>query len=251
MSNSPTADYKLAQQVLPPPLLEALTIIFSQHQSDCMLVGGTALAGFYAGHRRSDDLDLFCKDDFSQKSTLLAVQRLRSAGAQFYDERHSAHYYRTSCSFKNHSFTIDVVQDTNIFLAGEAQRSEKNIKVATLETLLKTKCATLISRCSEKDLYDLLWLDRHFTKITTELILKDGSLIDGGMTAENLLLSLAGAKLSKQSCDFGKNITSLQIFTEITQFQSDLVQNLVFYLNQQIDPHLTKILKKLKRLSGR
>ena len=49
----------LAAEVLPPPLYRALTHVFAQGIDGAMLVGGTALAGYYAGHRRSDDLDLF------------------------------------------------------------------------------------------------------------------------------------------------------------------------------------------------
>ena len=58
----------LAEQVLPGPLYQALTHVFGQGVSGCMLVGGTALAGYYAGHRRSDDLDLFTEDAFSQRA---------------------------------------------------------------------------------------------------------------------------------------------------------------------------------------
>lgn len=50
---------ELAARFLPAPLWRGLSHVFAQGLSDTMLVGGTALAGFYAGHRRSDDLDLF------------------------------------------------------------------------------------------------------------------------------------------------------------------------------------------------
>ena len=52
-------DSSLAAQILPPPLYRALTHLSAQDLNGVMLVGGTALAGYYAGHRRSDDLDLF------------------------------------------------------------------------------------------------------------------------------------------------------------------------------------------------
>ena len=45
---------RLAADVLPAPLHRALTHVFSSGLSGCMLVGGTALAGYYAAHRRSD-----------------------------------------------------------------------------------------------------------------------------------------------------------------------------------------------------
>lgn len=226
-------------------------MVFKQANPGCMLVGGTALAGFYAGHRRSDDIDLFCADDFSQKVTLLAVQQLKKEGAELFDERHSAHYYRSSCVFEKHLFTIDIVLDSNLFKVGQALCVEKNINVATLETLLKTKCATLISRCSEKDLFDLLWLHHHFQKITTELVLREGSLVDSGINAESLLLSVAGTNLSEESCGFCDNLSSAQVLAQITEFQKNLVSDLELYLSQQTDPHLEKIFKRFKKLSGR
>ncbi len=72
---------RLAADVLPAPLHRALRHVFAQGLSGSMLVGGTALAGYYAGHRRSDDLDLFTKDDLSQAAAVLAVKSLRNTGA--------------------------------------------------------------------------------------------------------------------------------------------------------------------------
>ena len=46
-----------------------------------MLVGGTALAGYYAGHRRSDDLDLFVRDEAACRAAVLAVKSLVTLGA--------------------------------------------------------------------------------------------------------------------------------------------------------------------------
>ena len=66
-------DLSLARRVLPAPLLRALQHVFAQGLSGCMLVGGTALAGFYAGHRRSDDLDLFTETGEDQSAAVLAV----------------------------------------------------------------------------------------------------------------------------------------------------------------------------------
>ena len=39
-----------------------------------MLVGGTALAGFYAGHRRSDDLDLFVGSPAAQAGIVAGME---------------------------------------------------------------------------------------------------------------------------------------------------------------------------------
>ena len=61
---------ELAKKGLPAPLYQCLEYFFQQDIPSLILVGGTALSGFYAGHRRSDDLDLFTKNADSQKATV-------------------------------------------------------------------------------------------------------------------------------------------------------------------------------------
>ena len=65
--------------MLPFPLLQALRHVFAQGLNDCVLVGGTALAGFYAGHRRSDDLDLFTGSATAFTQAVLAVRVQRQS----------------------------------------------------------------------------------------------------------------------------------------------------------------------------
>ena len=77
MEDTERPSLDLARTVLPHGLLKALEFIAESSSADTMLVGGTALAGFYAGHRRSEDLDLFCKSDEAFIATRLAVKALR------------------------------------------------------------------------------------------------------------------------------------------------------------------------------
>ena len=102
MEDAKATGIHLAQQVLPAPLLQALKHIFSKGLEHTWLVGGTALAGFYAGHRRSDDLDLFVSADaFAQ--THRAVQSLKTElGAELSNESRTPMYYRGTCALENH-----------------------------------------------------------------------------------------------------------------------------------------------------
>ncbi len=106
----------LAAGVLPPPLYRALTHVFAQGIEGAMLVGGTALAGYYAGHRRSDDLDLFTEDTPAQKAVVLSVKSLGELGCSFAAERSSAHFYHTTCRLDGHDFTAQVVLDSKTYL---------------------------------------------------------------------------------------------------------------------------------------
>ena len=80
--DSPRFEPSLAVRVLPPSLLSGAQARVAQRVSGCMLVGGTALAGFYAGHRRSDDLDLFTGSSAAFRQTVLAVRTLQSLGVE-------------------------------------------------------------------------------------------------------------------------------------------------------------------------
>lgn len=93
MEDSSRFDPTLADRVLPAPLLHSLRHVFAQRISGCMLVGGTALSGFYAGHRRSDDLDLFTGSATAFKQTVLAVRSLRTIGVGLEERSHSNQYY--------------------------------------------------------------------------------------------------------------------------------------------------------------
>lgn len=212
-----------------------------------MLVGGTALAGFYAAHRRSDDLDLFCRSTEAQRALLLAIASLRSVGAVLESERRTAQFYSTHCILAGHRFTIDAIIDENLFSVG-AGIDVDGIIVATLETLLMTKAATLVSRCSEKDLYDLLWiLDRR--DATLPELVELGRRIDAGVSGESILLVLAGTTLRHEACNFGigADATTDAIFARLEAFKADLEGALSAYLRALPVPPLGELVRRLRR----
>ena len=138
---------KISSKVTPKVLHEVLKHIFFQIKEGLWLIGGTALAGFYAEHRRSDDLDLFAADLFTQEASIRAIRSLKNKGAQFSGERHTPTYYHADVMFMNHSFTIDNVLDENLHKIGSAYTVSDGILVANLALLFATKIACLVSRC--------------------------------------------------------------------------------------------------------
>ena len=142
---------ELAKKVLPAPLYECLEYFFQQKIPNVVLVGGTALSGFYAGHRRSDDLDLFTKNSDSHKAAILAAKSLSSLGVKFTYEFQTPHYYKAVCSFKNHAFTVEIVIDEHLFQIGKFETLSNSMTVASLSTLFQMKASTLISRCSRSE----------------------------------------------------------------------------------------------------
>lgn len=252
MASSKKPQLELAQKNLPAPLYDSLTHIFAQGISGCALVGGTALSGFYAGHRRSDDIDLFTQDDISQRATVLAVKSLTTIGVQFLDEFQTRQYYRATCSFRGHKFTVDAVIDSHLFNVGDFERLGNSIVIADLETLLMTKAATLVSRCSEKDLYDLMWLFEQIPGLDFEKLIDLGKKIDQGVNGESILISISGTKLSEQACDFAwpRAHGKKEVYEKLIQFQKELIRNLVLFLKQQPALPLKDLIKKIKQLSN-
>jgi hypothetical protein len=212
-----------------------------------MLVGGTALAGFYAGHRRSDDLDLFTATAEAQWAVRLAVKSLAEIGGVVDNERNSAQYFHADCELDAHAFTVDVVHDARLFEVGTGLVVD-GLTVASLDTLLMTKAATLVSRCSEKDLYDLIWILDHVEGLELPDLIDRGQRIDGGLSAESVLMVATGTKLSERSCGFclAGGRSAAEVFSAVSAFKERLQETLSKHLHGQQIPPLGRLVRTLR-----
>ena len=201
MEDSSRFDPSLADRVLPSPLLQSLRHVFAQGTGDCILVGGTALAGFYAGHRCSDDLDLFTGNPHAFTQTVLAVRSLRTIGVELEERNRSNQYCRAVCYHDELAFTVDVVLDEHVVGMTETNTAG-GVVVAGLPALLAMKAAALVSRCSEKDLYDLLWLCNAFAKRELPELIELARHVDGGVNGESLVYRIGSTELDRDACGF-------------------------------------------------
>ncbi len=256
MADSPKIQLKppqlnLAEKTLKKSLLQSLHHIFSLGVHGCVLAGGTALAGFYACHRRSDDLDLFTQDEKSQTATVLAIESLASLGVIFHEPYKTQQYFHTTCQLKDHRFTITCVKDPNLFRVGKTITLKNGICIVDLHTLLKMKAATLVSRCSEKDLFDLIWLFNEFKEVAISNLIQLGNEIDAGVNGESMILSISGAILRKEACDFSldQKLTKETVFKKILEFQKKLIIDLHRYLESEPAPSLRKLVRKITKLA--
>jgi hypothetical protein len=239
------ADGGLAERILPRALTRALRHVFAQSIDGVMLVGGTALAGFYAGHRRSDDLDLFARDSVAQDAAVGAVKSLTEIDATFAEERSSPRFYHATCRLDGHTFTVQVVLDPGLFLVGSGAAAD-GVFVASLETLLKMKCATLVSRASEKDLYDLAWLFSQVRQLDVPALIALGREIDGGMNAEGVLISLVGTEPVESACGFSRTEGAAEVLATVRRVRQALVDGLEAALRAQPTPPIAELIKRLK-----
>lgn len=247
-------DLELAERTLPAPLYQALLHIFAQDIKQVALVGGTALAGFYAAHRRSDDLDLFTAGGDYFEACVLAVKSLAQIGATFQSEFRTKQFYKTTCNLKDHSFTVDVVTDPNIFNVGRFHAAGGGVLVASLETILMMKGSTLVSRASEKDLFDLHWLFKYFKNFEFAEFIRLAEQIDGGANAEAMLYNVSTTQIKESACDFSlrgskQRCSSAEIFEVISNFRKELIDNLQQYLEDKPSSHpLGKVIRALRKL---
>lgn len=249
MEDSSRFDPELASRVLPPPLLRSLRHVFAQGLSDCVLVGGTALAGFYAGHRRSDDLDLFSGSAIAFTQAVLAVRSLRTVEVRLEERSHSNQYFRAVCSHGGLAFTVDVVLDE-----GGVSLSDTNtagdIVVAGLPALLAMKAAALVSRCSEKDLYDLLWLFDAFPERELAELIELGRAVDRGVTGETLLYRIGSTELDRAACGFAAEFgtSAAAVFSRISALRRELLRALDLHLSRNATSTLREVVSRVRRL---
>jgi hypothetical protein len=211
-----------------------------------MLVGGTALAGYYAGHRRSDDLDLFTENKPAQKATVLSVKSLGELGCSFAAERSSAHFYHATCRLDGLDFTAQVVLDSNLFAVGSGIEADDGVVVATPQTLLKMKAATLVSRASEKDLYDLAWFFQRDGQLDVPTLIAFGKEVDAGMNGEAVLISLVGTEMRKSACGFSLSQSSEEVLAEVTRVREGLIRGVEGHLRKQRLPPIAALIRKLR-----
>jgi hypothetical protein len=239
----------LAAEVLPKPLYQAIQHVFAHCGEGVALVGGTAIAGFYAGHGRSDDMDLFTRDKISLRAAVLAVKSLKSIGAQIAEESQTPLYYHAVCRLAGHTFTADAVLDENLFRVGKFVKVAPGILVATLDTLLAMKVATLVSRSSEKDFFDLKWLMEQCPHHTLDQLIEMAVKIDGGVSAENMLASVGGATLRESACDFSLDpkVGPAKIHEELEAGRQAWIGKLQKYLRDASPPAIAALTKEMKR----
>lgn len=237
----------ISPKAVPEAIRKSLRHIFVQAGDGLWLVGGTALAGYYAEHRRSDDIDLFAQDTIAHQAAIRAAQSLKNQGTHLANERHTPTYFHADAEYEGHHFTIDIVLDENLFRIGHGVKTDDGIYVADFETLFAMKAACLVSRCSEKDLFDLDWFFSQRGGIDVAEMANKGQLIDAGVSIETLLIGIKGANLRQEACHFLLPKSPLTIdaaYKKITVLQKKLIQMLLEY-EKKLPP--SKEVKALKQ----
>lgn len=99
--------------------------------------------------------------------------------------------------------------------------------------------------------YDLIWLFGHFPERTLSDVISLGSKIDGVVDGESMLISVQGANLRKEACDFSldPNIGAAEIYRKISEFRDHLVRDLYAHLRDGVTASpLGPLVRKIRAL---
>ena len=158
---------------------------FFARDQNFFLTGGAALAGFFLGHRQTDDLDLFTSDQTSFDQAPLVLQSVATAlGATLAVRQHAPGFRRVVLTTeKLGSVVVDFVYDQGVAAFPDKQRFG-NIVVDPVAEILINKLTAVVGRAEERDLVDLLCLANSGLSIIDNVAAAQAK--DGGCTPANL-----------------------------------------------------------------
>ncbi len=157
------------------PLQRELLAAFFARERRMFLTGGGALAGFYFGHRDTEDLDLFGEPglDLSEPAHAL-TESAQTCGATVTPMQRYPDFRRVRIVRGDAECIVDLVIDRAPMVDRE-KASFGEIRVDTLREIAANKICTLLSRSEIKDLVDVkrlveagVDLDRAFTDAETK-----------------------------------------------------------------------------------
>lgn len=153
---------------------------FFQRERGFFLTGGGALCGFHLGHRETGDLDLFTVD-------AAAFERGRHVARAVADECNASlevlqdapGFRRITLSRAEDALVVDFVHERVKQVCAEKPEID-DIVIDPPEEILANKLTAIVGRCEERDLVDVLFLERSGLRVEDALA---GALDkDGGCT---------------------------------------------------------------------
>ena len=168
---------------LTPLQLAVVTAFFAREQR-FFLTGGGALAGYYLGHRTTEDLDLFTTDDEAFERGRRVLEDVASElGGTLAVRQDTPRFKRFVLTRGDEGLVIDIVRDTNHQLHVEKLERD-GVRLDPPDEILANKLTTLVGRAEERDLVDVMFLER--AGYPVEAALASALAKDGGCTPATL-----------------------------------------------------------------
>ncbi|MCC6555986.1 MAG: nucleotidyl transferase AbiEii/AbiGii toxin family protein [Polyangiaceae bacterium] len=160
------------------PLQRDLLDAFFAREQRLFLTGGGALAGFYLGHRTTEDLDLFTLPGPDLGDAARALdEAARSLGATAVPRTTYQDFRRILVQRGEETCVVDLVVDRAPAVDRE-KTSFGTVIVDTMREIAANKITTLLSRSEIKDLVDLVALTE--SGIDLDQAIVDARKKDGG-----------------------------------------------------------------------
>jgi hypothetical protein len=162
---------------------------FFAREPDFYLTGGAALVGYHLAHRTTDDLGLFTGDPEAFERGRRVIEAVAAAlGATLVVGQESPLFRRVVVECAGGGVVVDMVCDRASGPAS-ARPDHDGVRVDRAETILANKLTTILGRAEERDLVDVLCLERAGLRVEDAL---DAALAkDGGCTPATLAWQLS------------------------------------------------------------
>lgn len=166
------------------PLQADVLDAFFQRERGFFLTGGAALAGFHLGHRTTDDLDLFTRHDLAfERGRFVLADVAVALGGELQVRQDAPGFKRVVLTRSGEGLVIDLVKD-----AGPQLHPDKlergHIVIDPADEILANKLTALVGRAEERDLIDVMFLER--AGYSVEAALPAALAKDGGCTPATL-----------------------------------------------------------------
>ena len=153
---------------------------FFSHENRFYLTGGAALAGFYFGHRKTEDLDLFTLENQIEDGFAIVTEVLKILDATLESIQTSPDFRRFLVKRGNEAVVVDLVREY-VFQLENEKREINGVRIDSPEEIMANKLCTLLSRSEIRDLVDVHELEK--AGFDLEAALLTAQKKDAGMQA--------------------------------------------------------------------
>ena len=166
---------------------------FFKKTSDFYLTGGTALSGFYLGHRTSIDLDFFTQSENVFDELDFIIHEVSSdITCEIKSIRITNYFKHYEADMPDGPLTIHSAKDIAVRIA--PVQIYDSLIIDSIEDITANKICAFLGRNSMKDFIDLYFLDSN--GYTIENFLSIAQQKDGGLFPETLAYSFNQLNIS-------------------------------------------------------
>lgn len=183
------------------------------------LTGGGALAGYHLGHRTTSDLDLFTPDPAAfERGRHVLADVADAIGGELSIMQDAPGFLRAVVSKDGDALVVDLVRERS-FQLHPVKPIIDGVAVDPPDEILANKLAAIVGRAEERDLVDVMALER--TGLHVEDALGPALQKDGGCTPATLAWLLSEVRIP-EGAELPGGVTA----TELREWLEDLIKRL-------------------------